>query len=396
MTSIPPVIPVQPSHILTPTDLNALYKKFVKKKNVNIVGRPMNKILAEFHSGEIKIPEWQRKPGAWSLDHKSNLIDSCMKGYPIPALIILPTEDGKSYINDGVQRLTTFLEFTENKFPWVITDSKEDQLLLSEEEDDTESIPPTELKDTNNKQTWVYYSAIPEKYRNKPARGKFYATFDDAKRNIFGRVSLGMTNSEEHFDLREHKVIFGRLQKGVPLNTAEKMRKEDKNPTIRFVLNLFEANKDREPYKGFISRIGESKKARGVEVRVINDVSIMLLFGEHANIVKFYTSSKSTENHLKALTNGIEYKIPDIMDPSVSVPIQQQLEAMMIRVNAFCDDVPGFKTASMYIKIGVCYYFAKSPTGALLNRDKYNQMCRQCKGKDTNTKPYMDVHRMLV
>lgn len=61
---------------------------------------------------------YQRKL-VWTLEEKQKLIDSILKKYPVPAILIAETEGKNSTfeIIDGLQRLHAILSFIENAFP---------------------------------------------------------------------------------------------------------------------------------------------------------------------------------------------------------------------------------------------------------------------------------------
>jgi uncharacterized protein with ParB-like and HNH nuclease domain len=54
----------------------------------------------------------------WTLEEKQKLIDSILKKYPIPAILIAEKEDkqGAFEIIDGLQRLHAILSFIETSF----------------------------------------------------------------------------------------------------------------------------------------------------------------------------------------------------------------------------------------------------------------------------------------
>jgi hypothetical protein len=64
-------------------------------------------------------PEFQRKY-KWNKDGKedrtSRFIESCLLRIPLPACYFAETEDGKHYVIDGVQRITTVVRFMDNEF----------------------------------------------------------------------------------------------------------------------------------------------------------------------------------------------------------------------------------------------------------------------------------------
>ncbi|MGV0597766.1 DUF262 domain-containing protein [Mycolicibacterium porcinum] len=55
-------------------------------------------------------PEFQRL-FRWELDQKSRLVESILLGIPIPSIFVLQREDGVWEVIDGLQRLSTVLEF---------------------------------------------------------------------------------------------------------------------------------------------------------------------------------------------------------------------------------------------------------------------------------------------
>ena len=64
---------------------------------------------------------YQRKL-VWTEQEKECLVDSIMKGYPIPLILFAEKirNDGIVYyeILDGMQRLNAIFSFIENEFPW--------------------------------------------------------------------------------------------------------------------------------------------------------------------------------------------------------------------------------------------------------------------------------------
>ncbi|MFB6693423.1 DUF262 domain-containing protein [Streptomyces virginiae] len=59
---------------------------------------------------------YQRKL-VWTLEEKQKLIESVLKRYPIPAVLLAEREGGDYEVIDGLQRLHTLLSFAETSFP---------------------------------------------------------------------------------------------------------------------------------------------------------------------------------------------------------------------------------------------------------------------------------------
>lgn len=58
---------------------------------------------------------YQRKL-VWTVDEKAYLIDSTLKGLPIPLILLARTDDDRLEIIDGLQRLNAIFSFIENRF----------------------------------------------------------------------------------------------------------------------------------------------------------------------------------------------------------------------------------------------------------------------------------------
>ncbi len=71
----------------------------------------IGEIVSNYKEGEIIInPEFQRK-FRWSPQLRSRLIESILIGVPLPSIFVYQTEKGKWEVVDGVQRISTILEF---------------------------------------------------------------------------------------------------------------------------------------------------------------------------------------------------------------------------------------------------------------------------------------------
>jgi hypothetical protein len=53
----------------------------------------------------------------WTLEEKEKLIDSILRQYPIPLILLAQMESGEFEIIDGMQRLNAIFNFIENQFP---------------------------------------------------------------------------------------------------------------------------------------------------------------------------------------------------------------------------------------------------------------------------------------
>ena len=71
----------------------------------------IGEIVSMYESGEIIIdPEFQRL-FRWDIGQKSKLIESLLLGIPLPSIFVFEKDDGSWELIDGLQRISTILEF---------------------------------------------------------------------------------------------------------------------------------------------------------------------------------------------------------------------------------------------------------------------------------------------
>lgn len=71
----------------------------------------IGEIVSMYENGEIIIdPEFQRL-FRWDIGQKSKLIESLLLGIPLPSIFVFEKEDGNWELIDGLQRISTILEF---------------------------------------------------------------------------------------------------------------------------------------------------------------------------------------------------------------------------------------------------------------------------------------------
>lgn len=71
----------------------------------------IGEIVSMYENSEIIIdPEFQRL-FRWNISQKSKLIESLLLGIPLPSVFVFEKEDGRWELIDGLQRISTILEF---------------------------------------------------------------------------------------------------------------------------------------------------------------------------------------------------------------------------------------------------------------------------------------------
>ena len=73
-------------------------------------------IYSWYREGRLFVNRRYQRKLVWTLEEKQKLIDSILKDYPIPA-ILLAEKEGRYEIIDGLQRLHAILSFIELAYP---------------------------------------------------------------------------------------------------------------------------------------------------------------------------------------------------------------------------------------------------------------------------------------
>lgn len=76
---------------------------------------PIQSIYNWFIEGKLYVNRRYQRKLVWTLEEKQKLIDSILRKYPIPAILIAEreTEPGTYEIIDGLQRLHAIMSFIE-------------------------------------------------------------------------------------------------------------------------------------------------------------------------------------------------------------------------------------------------------------------------------------------
>lgn len=206
-------------------------------------GLPLLTISKKCENGKFDLNyTYQRLEGQWSLEQKSLLIDSYIKGFPVDAITVAAKikDSEEYYVIDGVQRATTIRDFLMNKFKL------------------SKNIKPYDGEELAEKT----YDELPQKFKD---------AFEEYNQSIEYITSW----TEE--ELRE---VFRRKNNGKPLTKAQKMAvaySDSLFEEINKITNLDEVDANGKKVKNFWNRVISKSTHLKAEDRVLVMQCLMLV-----------------------------------------------------------------------------------------------------------------------
>lgn len=195
----------------------------------------------------------------WGLRQKQNLIDSILKGYPMPGIFLLTQKDGTFLVLDGQQRLTTIAQFRAGDFS-VDTSSIRDIGFAVEDEnkeykyDDLDGILKRRFNNYRISAT-IIDDILPKSSDSIPNNSGISSDAEDYIYSIFGRLNSGGTQLTPH-EIRI-SVYSGKLADKInELNTGEKWRSlyrgelQKRSRDHEVISRIIAMYLNRENYKG--------------------------------------------------------------------------------------------------------------------------------------------------
>lgn len=85
----------------------------IERKNIKTDSYDMSigELISLYRDGDLKLNPAYQRLFRWDQDHKVRFIESILIGIPIPQIFVAQKEDGKWDVVDGVQRISTLLQF---------------------------------------------------------------------------------------------------------------------------------------------------------------------------------------------------------------------------------------------------------------------------------------------
>lgn len=79
--------------------------------------KSVQSLYSWFSDGDLFVNRRYQRKLVWTLEEKQRLIESILKKYPVPAILLADRPEGGYEIIDGLQRLHTIVSFIESAFP---------------------------------------------------------------------------------------------------------------------------------------------------------------------------------------------------------------------------------------------------------------------------------------
>jgi hypothetical protein len=245
------------------------------------------KILREYRMINFD-PPYQRQGTVWKETRKTDFIDSLVNGFDVPKLYLHVLVDDGPYryaVVDGKQRLTTILDFLEDRFR-----------LGGSFEVDTEIERNLEGA--------------------APRAGTSYGEWPEDWKQYLKEVNLDIVEVTVPNDDAEEKIqeLFRRLNEGVPLNAAEKRRAMGGNLAIlvtelsqsvffKNYLPFTNARYKHEELTARIVRMAQSSLANGPLVTDIKDKNLKDMYAQGSKLPE--QDLEKIQNRTQLLLNNL-------------------------------------------------------------------------------------------
>src|SRR4051794_34110625 len=88
-------------------------------QDLTVKGDSIERVYGSYASGRYQVNRRYQRKLIWTLDEKINFIDSIIRGYPVPIILLAENrqvENPSLEIIDGMQRLNAVVSFIENDY----------------------------------------------------------------------------------------------------------------------------------------------------------------------------------------------------------------------------------------------------------------------------------------
>jgi len=232
-----------------------------KKVHTTEMRISIGEIISMYRENEIIIqPEFQRL-FRWSTEQKSKFIESILTGIPIPSVFVQQLDDGSWELIDGLQRISTILEFV-----GILVDRKTKKLYSRSELVKTKFLPSLE--------NMTY-----ESFEDNPDQETSNMFFTREDRLIFKRTAILFQVVKRDSDSSTKYELFDRLNSGASPLTDQEIRRAIFTNEKPDAINLIKELKNN---KHFIATTQLSQR----RIDEAYDEELVLRFFAYAHLAK--------------------------------------------------------------------------------------------------------------
>lgn len=151
-------------------------------------GMSVQEAYRNYRDGKLMVNRKYQRKLVWSLSEKQSLVDSIMKDYPIPLILLAEDSSANSYeIMDGMQRLNAIFAFIENHFP------VEDRYFDTDEFSRAKQLASDGVFQSVDRGTSLFLSPseVADFLDYQLAVTVFPAGGEDKTTDVFGRINSG-------------------------------------------------------------------------------------------------------------------------------------------------------------------------------------------------------------
>lgn len=151
-------------------------------------GMSVQEAYRNYRDGKLIVNRKYQRKLVWNLSEKQSLVDSIMKDYPIPLILLAEDSSQNSYeIMDGMQRLNAIFAFIENHFPI------EGRYFDTDEFSRAKQLAAEGMFSAANRGTNVFLtpSEVADFLDYQLAVTVFPAGGEDKTTDVFGRINSG-------------------------------------------------------------------------------------------------------------------------------------------------------------------------------------------------------------
>lgn len=217
----------------------------------------------------------QRKEGVWTKPAKSLLIDSLLRNYRVPEInLVIDPIDNKKHALDGVQRLSTFRDYLDDKFP---LSSSLDPIVVGE--------------------------------KTYEISKKKFSKLDEELQEHIKDTNIVVYEISDYTD-KEVRDMFSRLNAGKPLNATQKL-------TVLMSDDLIESVSTMLNNKVFDMLLTNSQMSSSADLAVVIETMMLVNSSKEREFISFTADDK--KKFILWLNNNLDQQKIQMINDSIAI-----------------------------------------------------------------------------